>query len=125
EHVVVLDDRCDHQAITEPRRELGEARHDVGPARRFLRQHVEHPFRGAHQLSVRRHPDDPTERSEAEGARIAWPERPAERRSSTALRGTDDDYADYGVGFGVSSAYERRPHADCVGLRKYGGLRYF
>jgi hypothetical protein len=33
--------------------------------------------------------------------------------------------ADYGVGFGVSSAYEMRPHADCVGLRKYGGLKYF
>ena len=30
----------------------------------------------------------------------------------------------YGVAVGVSSAYEMRPHADCVGLRKYGGLRY-
>ena len=30
----------------------------------------------------------------------------------------------YGVGFGVTSAYEMRIHADCVGLRKYGGLRY-
>jgi len=31
----------------------------------------------------------------------------------------------YGVCVGAISAYEMRIQADCVGLRKYGGLRYF
>ncbi len=39
--------------------------------------------------------------------------------------GTRPSYASgYGTCLGASSAYEMRIHADCVGLKKYGGLRY-
>jgi hypothetical protein len=31
----------------------------------------------------------------------------------------------YGVAVGLISEYEMRCHADCNGVRKYGGLRYF
>jgi hypothetical protein len=30
----------------------------------------------------------------------------------------------YGTSLGGISAYDSRSHADCVGLKKYGGLRY-
>ena len=32
---------------------------------------------------------------------------------------------DQGVAVGINSEYEIRCQADCCGLRKYGGLRYF
>ncbi len=57
--------------------------------------------------------------SDRHSDRHSGPARALERAERRA-RSVDD----YGAGLGWISAYEMRCQADCVGLRKNGGLRY-